>query len=1015
MDIIFQLVYNINMDTDALIEFYFSKSLDTTKDIKDFLTKVYTISNHYDNKNKDTYSSVVTKVEFHEYPEKPVFIVHYEIYKNQKLLKKSKLEILYPNSAYAYKKNKIEVTVARIDKVIKIYKNGIAANLIYINIETNEVTIGNFLVIKDIDFAKKLLDTRKLSKEDFEKYIERKITLKSKIEYYNEYNKKRFEELPELTEKWVLDEIKKIPINEKVFCKMKVVLKKENINPSLNAEFINNLLEIYKKKLDPITPLDIKHIDFDKELLNYLIRNKQTIIAGIHAHIEKGELYENTITAFIKKHLTGQKNTIQNMQQAQNTTPLTELIQGSKVYFIDSHDTSMGEKIPVNMDNMMGIIDPVHTHEAKANVDNKFTNAISFTDGEMFIKVFDKNFVELTIPITEYMTSAVMTYEHIDYRIKKIIKTNDDVYNCYLFGEYTLRHIKEIKYLRHQDSLVSKSTQLIPFINKTYVGRQMYGALQYGQSVPTKSSNVSIISTGNEKNIYNETTSHIKAPVSGTIINYKDDVVIIQSDDGEEHKIEVKLYKETMNHSFNKYIPRFKIGEHVEKDQNLFTFNTFKEDGSIALTTPTLTMIGTYYSMENNDSSVVSESYAKKLMHEEQDVIDIVLYKDRYKLKINEYGKDIFEKLGLPKIGTKIKQNEELFSYGVIEDTEESDIYNKITNKKLIKTKIFYVPFEIYEGTITKIEFLGLKPINNEYTKYFKELDSACFSYKRSLLGKSYKPNSEEFKDSPAEAVIRIYVEYWRNLTAGSKLSLLNGNKNTVSNILPDNQMPKLKDGRIVDLVISPLAEIPRMLGSQPYYLYLGKIAFDLHKKLEKGEFNNDIKDALEYLYPMEKVIDPQKILKKYGSNGYLRFTFPPYDTTLTEEKLLWLLEKSGLNQKEKVYDPIGKVWIRGLVDVGYLDVMLLHIMASKKLKITPTVVYTDSARGYGNLRGISGEIDGMKYGETGEFGQSISETGTALTSHGAIDEYKTLLRSRNVDPSTEIIAAFDQLLMRLE
>lgn len=1004
-------------------EVYFSMSLDTVNDMKKFLTNIYTIPRLANDNKGNSYSVSVLRVTKKEYPEKTTFVVKYEIYKNLKSYKTDNIEIDIITPTALYSNNKTPITIAKIKSPISVYAKSIAANGIWVNMDVNEVTIGNFIKVNDIDFAKQLLDKKKITEDEIKKYIQRDDYAKTKYDWVREHNKQVLSGMGKITPEWVISEIKAIKPEKNVFDKMRILLKRDDIPERIDGEFINTLIYIFDNKLDRLTPLDIQFTELETKLIRYLkndVRSKNIRSRIYKFLVQRESLYASAVQVEINRFFSGLKkdDLLGELQHSQDTTPLSSAIQGSKIYFLDNKTL---EKQLVSMDNMMGIIDPVHTHEARANLDNKLTNAVKVVGDSMTIKVYDTKFNEINIPVGEYMTSPIMAYDHIDYRRKQIKKNPENAYNCYLYGDYVVRKLQDIKYLRHMDSMVSKSTSLIPFLNKTYVGRGMYGAIQLGQSVPTRGADKTIISTGNDKNLYNETLSHIKSPTNGEIIEYKENIAVIRGDDGKDYPVKIEEFQESMNHTFNKYIPNFRVGQKVKEGNVLFYLNTFKKDGSIALTTPALVMIGTYYSMENNDSCVISESFAKKLMCEEQDVIDIPLKKNKFKFKLNEFAKDPFNKLGLPRPGSIVKHNEELFTMGVIPDTDEAKIYemmmrNRNRDKELVRTKTYYVPFEIYEGTITKIELVNntKKKYDGEYANELEELDKECFKTQRSILGKSFKADVSEFEDDKnIDYIIRIYIKFWRNVTQGGKLSLLNGNKSTISNILRDDQMPRLQDGRVIDLIISPLSEVPRMLGSEPYLLYLGKLAFHLYDRITKNDIDNDMLIALEFLFPQETRIDAKKILTKYGNNGYLRFTFMPYDTELNEEKLLWLLDMCKLKQKERIWNPIDKSYIRGLVDVGYLDVMLLYLMASKKFKVTPSVIYTDKVQGYGSLRKIK-NVANNKYENAEAYGQSLSETRKAMEGHGATEEFKKMLRDRDIDPSLDVKASFDQLLIRL-
>ena len=53
--------------------------------------------------------------------------------------------------------------------------------------------------------------------------------------------------------------------------------------------------------------------------------------------------------------------------------------------------------------------------------------------------------------------------------------------------------------------------------------------------------------------------------------------------------------------------------------------------------------------------------------------------------------------------------------------------------------------------------------------------------------------------------MVKIYVAIKRKLQVGDKMAGSHGNKGVVSRILPEEDMPYLKDGRPVDIVLTHL------------------------------------------------------------------------------------------------------------------------------------------------------------------------------------------------------------------
>ena len=986
---------------------------ETINAIKTFLINIY--SNKIKNKQKQEVESIVTNILSKKYPEKTSFKIYYKIKLDGNDFLNDFIEIDFPNSTFSYSIHKTNITVARLSPLVKFYKNGISANTVYINFEENRVSVRNFLNINDIETAKEIIEKRTITDEQFDNYITRDLKLKTN-DYRDKYNLERWNALPKLTKDWVIKEIADVEINPKVIYKMRFLLQNNNIPMRLNKKFIDSLIEIYEKKLEKITPIDMEFIDFDGELLKYITKNKKVIKDKVIFNLSRNNnIYANQVQTWVRKYLNAQENSVRNLQETQDTNPLSAAVQGHKVYFISGRNASADEKVDINIDNFMGVIDNLHVSEKKALKDNKFTNAISFKGDQMMIKVYTPLFQEKDITIQEYLNSPILTYDNIDYHTKTVKTNSSGLYDVYYFGNYTKMPLKDIPYYRHMSSMVSPSTARIPMLDKGYVGRGMYGAIQQGQAVTTVSSDLPLIDTGADNDVFNNFQGHIKSPIDGKIVSYKDDVVTIEDKKGQIETVELKEeYLETSNHNYNKYLPRFKVGQLVSKNDILFSLNSFTPSGGLKLTTPAYIMIGTYHSKENNDSSVISESFAKKLGCEEQYVCEIMLNPNKYEININTLGRDIYEKLGLPKIGDEIHRGEKIFSIGEVFDssTDEGYIYSKLRrdHKTLVKTKTYYTPHEILNGTISKIEIIPLKPYSQKYGIFLKELETKCYEQKKSILGKKFTIDKEDYIDTDAEAVIKIYIDFIRPTTIGAKLSLLNGNKNTVSNILKDSQMPRTKDGKIIDMIISPLSTVPRMLGSQVYMLYLGKLAFHLYDRLSKNDIDDDLKEGLKLLFPEEKNLSPSYLLSKYGHNNYLRFKFYPYDSSINEEKLLNIMKLCKTPTSEKVWDSLDGVYIRHKVDVGYMDVMLLHIMAAKKFKVTPSVLYTDYTRGYGQIRGIK---DGRNaFGN--DYGAHLGEAMNAMQGHGSVDEFKQLLRNREVDKKPEITSAFDQILLRL-
>ena len=92
-------------------------------------------------------------------------------------------------------------------------------------------------------------------------------------------------------------------------------------------------------------------------------------------------------------------------------------------------------------------------------------------------------------------------------------------------------------------------------------------------------------------------------------------------------------------------------------------------------------------------------------------------------------------------------------------------------------------------------------------------------------------------------------------LLATDKLTNRHGAKGVVTQIIPDNQMPVLPDGRHVDLCLNPMSVISRMNMGQLMEIHVGNILDTAQHWLEKNKSN--LKACIEMLTKLYELLDP--------------------------------------------------------------------------------------------------------------------------------------------------------------
>ena len=101
--------------------------------------------------------------------------------------------------------------------------------------------------------------------------------------------------------------------------------------------------------------------------------------------------------------------------------------------------------------------------------------------------------------------------------------------------------------------------------------------------------------------------------------------------------------------------------------------------------------------------------------------------------------------------------------------------------------------------------------------------------------------------------LVKVYVAIKRKLSVGDKMAGRHGNKGVLSRILPEEDMPYLKDGTPIDIVLNPLGVPSRMNVGQILETHLGLAAKGLGEKINallgKKSGIDQIKKELKKIY----------------------------------------------------------------------------------------------------------------------------------------------------------------------
>jgi len=197
--------------------------------------------------------------------------------------------------------------------------------------------------------------------------------------------------------------------------------------------------------------------------------------------------------------------------------------------------------------------------------------------------------------------------------------------------------------------------------------------------------------------------------------------------------------------------------------------------------------------------------------------------------------------------------------------------------------------------------------------------------------------------------VVKVFIATKHKLQPGDKMAGRHGNKGVVSRILPEEDMPFLEDGTVLDVVLNPLGLPSRMNVGQVLETHLGWAAVNLGKKLDNlvTQYKQDHIKPEEVHNFVEKIYgensDYTKQLKgmskdemtehfKDIKNG-VYFSTPVFDGAKADnvKQMLDLADQNDSGQVRVIDGRTGEYFDRD-VTVGYKYLLKLHHLVDDKI-----------------------------------------------------------------------------------
>lgn len=353
----------------------------------------------------------------------------------------------------------------------------------------------------------------------------------------------------------------------------------------------------------------------------------------------------------------------------------------------------------------------------------------------------------------------------------------------------------------------SIATSLIPFLEHDDANRALMGSNMQKQAVPCVLPEAPLVSTGIEELASRDSGRLVLAEEDGTVAYVDSKKVVVRGRGDREHTYPLVNFLRNNNFAVFHQRGAVNVGDKVRRGDTLAD-TTSTVSGQIALGQNILVAFLSWSGSTYEDAIIISERLVKDSKFTSVYVEEFISTVRDTKLGPEITTRDI------PNVGElKLKDLDEDGVVRIGAEVRENDILvGKITPKG--------------ETELTPEERL-LRSIFAEKARDVKDTSLRMEHGKRGrVIG--VKIFSRELGHNLEAGIIKkivIEVAQVRNISVGDKLSGRHGNKGVISTVLPEEDMPYMKDGTPVDIILSPLGVPSRMNLGQILEMHLGMAA----------------------------------------------------------------------------------------------------------------------------------------------------------------------------------------------
>ena len=387
--------------------------------------------------------------------------------------------------------------------------------------------------------------------------------------------------------------------------------------------------------------------------------------------------------------------------------------------------------------------------------------------------------------------------------------------------------------------IMSVSTSLIPFLEHDDANRALMGSNMQRQAVPLLRPQASLIGTGMESRVAQDSGQVVLAESDGIVTSVSGDIIVVTDLDGEDHVHTLTKFSRTNQGTCFNQRAVVARGKKVSKG-DVLADSLSTENGKLALGQNVLAAFMSWQGYNYEDAIIISENLVKSdfftsvhIEKHEMEARETKLGPEEISQDIPNVGEESLSDLderGIIRVGAEVGPGDILVGKvtpkGETELTAEEKLLRAIFGEKSrdVKDTSLRVPHG-ERGKVIDVRFLS-------------------------------RDNKDELQAAVNEAV-RVWVAQTRKISVGDKMAGRHGNKGVVARILPAEDMPFLPDGTPVDIILNPIGVPARMNLGQILETHLGWAAkmlnFNAETPIFDGAKDLSIEDSLARVWFLQK------------------------------------------------------------------------------------------------------------------------------------------------------------------